>query len=155
VDGRITSRCSRSREDALQLNGGVRARGSIVQFHAASVSVSADGDYFQLFLGPAESEKEVANPHEVIGPYLIVQRDFEGPDDGLCYIEAHDESYIGHSRVQLTELNRTHLVFEIVRKTNNHVDVSFALGTSEFVRVQQIAEIIFGLREPDLDDEAL
>ena len=126
-----------------------------MQFHAASVSVSADGDYFQLFLGPAESEKEDANPYEAKGPYLIVQRDFEGPDDGLCYIETHDESYIGHSRVRLTELSRTHLAFEIVRKTNNHVDVSFTLDTSDFVRVQRIAEIIFGLREPDLDDEAL
>jgi hypothetical protein len=126
-----------------------------LQFHAASVSVSADGDYYQISLGSVKSGEKDANPYEVIGPYLIVQRDFEGADDGLCYIETHDESYIGHSRVRLTELSRTHLAFEILRKTNNHVDVSFALDASEFVRVQRIAEIIFGLREPDLDDEAL
>jgi len=126
-----------------------------VQFHAASVTVSADGDYYQLFLGPAESEKEGADAHEVIGPYLIVQRDFEMPDDGLCYIETHDEGYIGHFRVRLADLSRTHLAFDIVRKTNNHVEVSFVLHASELVEVQRIAEIIFGLREPDLDDEAL
>jgi len=42
---------------------------------------------------------------------------------------------------------------EIVRKTNNHVEVSFALDASEFDEVQRIAEVIFGLREPEPDDD--
>jgi hypothetical protein len=67
-----------------------------MRFHAPHVSASANGDYYQLWLGPGESEEEDVDPYEVRGPYLIVQQDFEMPDDGRCYIETESESYIGH-----------------------------------------------------------
>src|SRR5450759_5197981 len=38
------------------------------------------------------------------------------PDHGRCYVETHDESYIGHFPLRLTEFSRTHLAFEIVRE---------------------------------------
>ena len=128
-----------------------------MQFHAASVSASADGDYYQLSLGPEEPDEEEADPYEVKGPYLIVQRQFEMPDGGQCYIEMDDEAYIGHFPLRLTELSPTRLAFEIVRKINNRIEVSFALNASEFQEVQRVAEIIFGLREPEPsdDDDAL
>lgn len=124
-----------------------------MQFHAASVSASVSGDYYQLRLGPTESGQEDTDPYDVTGPYLIVQRQFEMPDHGRCYVETHDESYIGHFPLRLTEFSRTRLAFEIVRKTNDHVDVSFTLDASKFERAQRIAEVIFGLREPESDDD--
>lgn len=124
-----------------------------MRIHAASVSASANGDYYQLRLGPTEPEEGETDPHEVTYPYLIVQRDFEISDHGQCYIETHDEGYIGHFPLRLTELTRTRLAFEIVRKTNSHVEVSFALNASEFEEVRHIAEVIFGLREPEPDDD--
>jgi hypothetical protein len=124
-----------------------------MRFHAPSVSASANGDYYQLWLGPEESDEAEADPYEVRGPYLIVQRNFEMPDDGRCYVETHDEGYMGHFRLRVTELSRTRLAFDIVRRTNNRVEVSFALNASEFEAVQRIAEIIFGLREPEPDDD--
>ncbi|MBI4204550.1 MAG: hypothetical protein HY527_05955 [Betaproteobacteria bacterium] len=124
-----------------------------MRFHAASVSASADGDYYQLWLGPEQADEEEADPYQVRGPYLIVQRDFETPGAGWCYIETHDEGYIGHFPLRLTELSDTRLAFEIVRKTDNHVEVSFALNGSEFEKVRRIAEVIFGLREPESDDD--
>lgn len=90
--------------------------GSIMRIRAASVSASANGDYYQLWLGPTEPEEGETDPHEVTYPYLIVQRDFEMPDDGQCYIETHDQGHIGHFPLRLTELSRTRLAFEIVRK---------------------------------------
>ncbi len=124
-----------------------------MRFHAAFVSASADGDYYQLWLGPEESDDEEADPYEVRGPYLIVQRDFEMPDAGWCYIETHDEGYIGHFPLRLTELSHTRLAFEIVRTSKNHVEVSFALDGAQFEKVRRIGEVIFGLREPEPDDE--
>ncbi len=124
-----------------------------MRFHAPHVSASANGDYYQLWLGPDESEDEDADPYEVRGPYLIVQRDLEMPDGGRCYIETENESYIGHFPLGLIELSPTRLSFDIVRKNNNHVDVSSALDPSEFEEVHRIAEIIFGLREPEPDDD--
>jgi len=128
-----------------------------MRFYAPSVSSSANGDYYQLWLGPDESEEEEADPYEVKGPYLIIQRQFEMPDRKRCYIETHDEGYIGHFPVRLAEFSRTRLAFEIRRKTRNHVEVTFSLNASEFEEVRRVAEIVFGLREPEPgdDDDAL
>jgi hypothetical protein len=119
-----------------------------MQFHAASVSASANGDYYQLSFCPEESDDEEADSYEVKDPYLIVQRQFEMPDGGRCYIEMHDEAYLGHFPLRLTEISPTRLAFEIVRKINNRVEVSFALSPSQFEEVQRVAEIIFGLKDP-------
>ncbi|MGB2611653.1 MAG: hypothetical protein WBC80_21990, partial [Isosphaeraceae bacterium] len=62
-----------------------------MRFHALRVSASAAGDYFQLLLGPEESDEKESDPYEVKGPYLMVQRQFEMPDRGRCYLETHDE----------------------------------------------------------------
>ena len=115
-----------------------------MRFHAQRVSASAAGDYFQLSLGPEESDEKEFDPYEESGPYLVVQRQFEMPDRGRCYIETHDEGYIGNFPLRLTQLSRTRLAFEILRKTDNHVEVSFALNASEFEEVRRIAEVIFG-----------
>ena len=74
------------------------------------------------------------------------------PDRGRCYIETDDQEFVGHFPLRFTELGRTRLAFEIVRKINNHVEVSFALIASEFEEVRRVAEVIFGLREPEPDD---
>ena len=87
------------------------------------------------------------------GPYLVVQRQVVMSDRGRCYLETHVEGYIGHFPLRLTQLSRTRLAFEILRKTDNHVEVSFALNASEFEEVRRIAEVIFGLREPELGDD--
>jgi hypothetical protein len=134
----------------------VEERGRTMRFHAPSVSASAAGDYYQLWLGPAESDGAKDDPYEVRGPYLIVQRDFEIPDHGRCYVETGNEGYVGHFRLRLTELNRTRLAFDIEGGTNERIEVSFALNASQFEEVRRIAEIVFGLREPEpSDDDAL
>lgn len=128
-----------------------------MRIHAQHVSASEAGDYFQLWFGPGETDENERDSGEVKGPYLIVQRQFEMPDGGECYIETHDEGYVGHFRLRLTELSRTRLSFEIARKTNRHVEVDYSLSTTEFAEVQRVGEIIFGLREPEWgeDDDAL
>ena len=124
-----------------------------MQFHAADVFVSAAGDYYQLHFLPKESYEEKSDPHEVRGPYLIVQKQFEMLDDGLCYIETHDEDYIGYFPLRLMEIGPARLEFEIVRSTDNRVEVSFALSPLEFEDVKRVAEVIFGLKEPDYDGD--
>src|SRR4029077_8626037 len=65
-------------------------------FHAnyVSTSVFGDGDYYQATF---EAEQDADDPDS---PYLLIQRQFEDPDDHLCYIETHDEKYCGHFRLQ-------------------------------------------------------
>ncbi len=126
-----------------------------MRFQAQRVSASAAGDYFQLSFGPESSDEEDSGSYNANGPYLVVQRQFEMPGGGRCYIKTHDEDYIGHFRLRLIGLSRTHFAFEILRKNDKYVEVSFALSASEFEEVQRIAKVIFGLgpREPGLDDD--
>jgi hypothetical protein len=128
-----------------------------MRFHAASVSASAAGDYYQLDFGPESTDEESADPFDVQGPYLLVQRQFEFADGGRCSIESHDESYIGEFHVRLVELSRTRLTFEILGRLDSEVEVSFNLSASEFEEFREVAEIVFGLKEPKFggDDDAL
>ena len=47
------------------------------------VSASESGDYYQVTFEGEVNEEE--------GPYVLVQRQFEFPDGGRCYVETHDQ----------------------------------------------------------------
>ena len=89
-----------------------------MRFHVNSVSASEEGVCFQIWLEAKDSAKEAADPHEVDGPYVIVQRDFEMVDDGRCYVETHDSNYIGNFRLCLIEFSRARRAFELKRRRN-------------------------------------
>jgi len=84
-----------------------------VQFHANHVSASEDGDYYQVKF----EVREDAGDHE--SQYLIIQRQFEDPDGGVCYVETHDEKYIGHFSVRRIDLSPSRIVLEIDRPEAN------------------------------------
>jgi hypothetical protein len=120
-----------------------------MRFHALAVSASVSGDYYQLYLGPEEDEDD--DPFEAVGPYLLLQREFE-ISGRRCYVESENESYRGHFSLKLIEFSPSLLSFDIVRARDNHVEVTFALDAKDFEEVRRVAEVIFGLREPDEDD---
>ena len=63
-----------------------------MQFHANHVSTSTfAGDYYQAMF---EADEQADRPH---APYLLIQRQFEDPDEHLCYVETHDKSTSGIS----------------------------------------------------------
>jgi hypothetical protein len=112
-----------------------------VHFHANHVSVSADGDYYQVMF---EATKDAIDPER---PYLIIQRQFEDPDGGVCYVETHDETYIGHFRVRRIDFSPSGILLEIDRPKANVVEVTFAIESSEFKRVARVVDIISGAIE--------
>ena len=63
-----------------------------MHFHAnyVSTSVFGDGDYYKATF---QAEQDTDDPDSA---YLLIQRQFEDPDDNWCYIETHDEKYCGH-----------------------------------------------------------
>src|SRR5215831_19336306 len=63
-----------------------------MHFHAnyVSTSVFSDGDYYQATF---EAEQDMDDADSA---YLLIQRQFEDPDDNWCYIETQDEKYCGH-----------------------------------------------------------
>jgi hypothetical protein len=54
-----------------------------MHFHAnyVSTSVFGDGDYYQATF---QVEQDTDDPDS---PYLLIQRQFEDPDDHWCYVE--------------------------------------------------------------------
>lgn len=120
-----------------------------IQFHAQEVSATACGDYYQLYLGPAESEDDERDPFQTVGPYVLIQREFEFPGDGGCYFETENEELCGHFSLRLIEFSATQLSFEVLGAGVNRVRISLTMEPSEFEEARRIAEIIFGVREPD------
>ena len=121
-----------------------------MKLHANHVSVGEDGgEYFQVSFDnevPREDEDnfDLSGPAH---PYLIIQRQFEDDDGGVCYIETHDhDTYTGHFRLRLIEFTPTHLAFEIARRDHKHVEVTYKLDAKRFRQVPRIVRIIFGVQ---------
>ena len=120
-----------------------------VKFRAKHVSIGeSGGEYFQVSFDnedPSDDDLDLSLPDQ---PYLLVQRQFEDDDSGVCYIETHDhDTYTGHYRLRLIEFTPTRLAFEIVRKDHKYVEVAFDnLNAKRFSEVKRIVNIIFGVR---------
>jgi hypothetical protein len=124
------------------------ARPYPLRFHANHVSVAESGDeYFQVsFASEARSgdDSDLSGPDR---PYLVVQRQFEDDDGGVCYIETHDhDTYTGHFRLRLIELTPTRFAFEIARTNHKYVEVTYDLDAKRFGEVQRVVHIVFGVQ---------
>ena len=111
-------------------------------FHAnyVSTSVSGDGDCYQAMF---EAEQDADD-----SPYLLIQRQFEDPDDNWCYIEMHDEKYCGHFLLRRVDFTPQKLSIELDRPRDNFVSVTFAMVATEFAEASQVVKIISGEIEP-------
>ncbi len=118
-------------------------RGSrIMRFHANYVSTSVSGDYYQAMF----AEEDADDPDR---PYLIIQRQFEDPEDDTCYIETHDRKYSGHFLVRRIEFTPERLSIELTRPNDNLISVTFRVAASEFEEASQVIKIISGEIEPE------
>jgi len=81
-----------------------------MRFHANYVSTSVSGDYYHAMF-EAEQDSD-----DVDSPYLLIQRQFEDPDDDWCYIETHDKNYIGHFHLRCVEFTPQNLSIEFDRR---------------------------------------
>jgi hypothetical protein len=115
-----------------------------MHFHAnyVSTSVFGDGDYYQATF---EAERDADDPDS---PYLLIQRQFEDPDDHLCYIETHDKKYCGHFVLRRVDFTPQKLTIELDRPRDNFVRVTFAMVATEFAEASQVVKIISGEIEP-------
>ena len=119
-----------------------------MRLHANHVSVGESGDeYFQVSFdseAPSDDDFDLSGPDH---PYLVVQRQFEDDDSGVCYIETHDhDTYTGHFRLRLIEFTPTRLAFEIARTDHKYVEVIYELDAKRFGEVQRIVHIVFGVQ---------
>ena len=118
-----------------------------MNLHASYVSVADFDDLvFQVSFDTEDPDADF-DLHAPEGPYLLIQREFEDEDGGVCYIETHEpDSYAGHFRLQLVELTPKRLLFEIDRPADRTVEVTFALDPERFSEVERVLRIIFGAK---------
>jgi hypothetical protein len=122
---------------------------NVMRFRAKYVSASENGDYYQVTFENTDPAGDAVDVDSPDSPYLLIQRQFEDPDGGLCYVETHDEEYIGHFRLRSIGLTPSHLLLEIARNRNNRVEVIFYIGQSESEEVQRVIDIISGKSSRD------
>jgi hypothetical protein len=107
------------------------------------------GDFDDLYFQVSFKDQHPAadyDPSAPIEPYVLLQRQFEDGDGGVCYLETHDsDRFAGHFRLQLIEFTPTRLAFEIDRSEHRTVEVTYKLSTRRFRQVQRIVHIIFGV----------
>ncbi len=123
-------------------------------FRAKYVSASENGDYYHVAFENTDPAGDAADVDIPGSPYLVIQRQFEDPDGGRCYVETHDEEYIEHFRLRTVEFSPARLLLEIARDRKNRIEVIFDIGQSEFEEVQRVIDIISGKSSPD-DGHAL
>jgi hypothetical protein len=119
-----------------------------MRFHAKHVSVgNPAASYVAVSFDsedPSDDDFDLSGDED---PYLIVQRQFEDDDGGVCYIETHDrDTYSGHFRLRLMQFTPTRFAFEIARKDHNYVEVTYDLDAKRFDEVRRIVHIIFGVQ---------
>jgi hypothetical protein len=103
------------------------------EFRCEHVSVSEAGDGFQvLFEKKSDSEEG----------YVLVQRHFEFPDNGKCYLETDDQEFCGHFRFRSARLsgNRFEIVFGIW--PFREIRVFFRATDSVYADVQRVLQIM-------------
>jgi hypothetical protein len=117
-----------------------------MKLNARYVSIGAVDDlYFQVSFKNQDPTADY-DPSAPTEPYLLLQRQFEDDDGGVCYLETHDtDRFAGHFRLRLIGFTPTHLAFEIDRPEDRTVEVTYKLSTRRFREVQRIVHIIFGV----------
>jgi len=104
-------------------------------------------EYFEVSFDCEPSGDDDFDPSVHNSHYLVVQRQFEDDDGGVCYIETHDhDTYTGHFPLRLLEFTPTRLAFKIARTNHNYVEVTYDLDAKHFDDVQRIVHIIFGVQ---------
>ena len=97
------------------------------------VSVSEAGDGFQVLFEKTRGSEE---------RYVLVQRHFEFPDGGKCYLETDDQEFCGHFRFRHARLsrNRFQMVFGI--RPVREVPVFFEATNSVYAEAQRVLQIM-------------
>jgi len=93
-----------------------------VKLNARYVSI---GDFDDLYFQVLFENRHPAADYDpsATEPYLLLQRQFEDDDRGLCYLETRDiDRFAGHYRLRLIEFTPTRLAFEIDRPEGRTVE---------------------------------
>ena len=97
------------------------------------LEASEEGDYVQVFFGKTR---------ESVDEYFLIQRQFEFPDDGKCYVETANPNCCGHYVIQNAQLTRNWFRISYGKKTAKQVMVSFKASDRTYAKARRILKVI-------------
>ncbi len=102
------------------------------------VSASEAGDYYQVLFEDDEDGDSTE------GPYVLIQRQFEFPDDAAYYMESDDRRLCGHFTVRSAKLNREFLSIEFLAEEWTTLILRYSSCHSDCRELERILRIMFG-----------
>jgi hypothetical protein len=112
----------------------------MIEFHAQNVSYSEDlegREYFQVVF---EEQDEPGVK------YVLLQRQFEIPDGGVCYFECDEIERSGSHVIQNSKLSRDRFEINVPGDDGGKWVVKFELGDRRYEELKEVLSII--LRKP-------
>ncbi|SRR5260370_22878208 len=106
---------------------------SVHEFKCEYVSSSETWDYVQVLF---------ADTHEDDGVYLLIQRQFEFPDPGECYVETRDLEFCRHYVIRNAQLSRNRFRFSCDRGPAKQVTVSFEADELAYSEAERILRLM-------------
>jgi hypothetical protein len=103
------------------------------EFHCENVSVSEVGDGFQILFEKTPGSEE---------GYVLVQRHFEFPDGGKCYLETDDREFCGHFRFRGAQLSRNQFQVVFGIRPVREITVFFKATNSAYTELQRVLQIM-------------
>ncbi len=106
---------------------------NIRQFRCEQVSATEAGEGFQVLFETVPASEE---------GYVLIQRHFEFPDGGECYVETEDRDFCGHFRIRHTRLSRNRFEIAFGRSPVREIVVSFEATESDYSEVKRVLQIM-------------
>ncbi len=103
------------------------------ELDCAHVSSSDDGIGFQVLFHKTQDSDE---------GYLLLQRHFEPPDSGECYVETDDLDSCGHFHIRSAQLSRNWFRIGYGDAPMMQIKVSFKATDSDFDEVKRVLQIM-------------
>ena len=100
-------------------------------------SASEAGDYYQV------SFDDDDDPESIDGPYLLIQRQFEFPDDDSYYLESDDTRLCGHVKVRAATLSSEFLYIDLLADEWTTLRIRYGISQSDFEQFERIVTIMF------------
>ena len=124
---------AQGRDSVLNLSRGVYMPSNIRQFRCEHVSATEAGEGFQVLF------EKVADSDE---GYALLQRHFEFPDGGKCYVETDDRDFCGHFSIRHARLSRNRFEMTFGTSPVREFAVSFEAADSVYTEVKRMLQIM-------------
>lgn len=100
-------------------------------------SASEAGDYYQVLFDDDEDGESID------GQYLLIQRQFEFPDDCSYYFESDDSRLCGHFKVRAASVNSEFLSIELLVEESTTLRVRYTVAQDGYTELERIVKIMF------------